>query len=117
MIAHRPASANDRCGSADGTGLSMLECTGLADGSTRMAAGEAITGDVLECQLAPLDRASYGAVVFSDAQWSRLKAAFPTGVCDFGRPGKGQQPTRFWQTYLDTLGQVVVGGMPLPDLP
>lgn len=117
VIAHRPASANDRCGSADGTGLSMLECTGLADGSTRMAAGEAITGDVLECQLAPLDRASYGAVVFSDAQWSRLKAAFPTGVCDFGRPGKGQQPTRFWQTYLDTLGQVVVGGMPLPDLP
>lgn len=117
VIAHRPAAANDRCGNADGTGLSMVQCTGAADGSTRMAAGEGITGDVLECRLAPLDRASYAPAVFADTQWARMQSAFPTGVCDFTQLGKGQQPTQFWQTYLDAQGKVIVGGMPLPSTP
>jgi hypothetical protein len=117
VIAHRPASANDRCGTADGTGLTMLQCTGLADGSTRMAAGEDIAGDVVECRLGSLDRASYAPTVFTDAEWTKLSTTFPTGTCDFAQAGKGQQPTQLWQTYLDVLGKVVVGGMPLPAAP
>jgi hypothetical protein len=117
VIAHRPANANDRCGTADGNGLTMLQCTGLADGSTRMAAGEDITGDVVECRLAPMARASYAPAVFTDTQWATLSSAFPTGVCDFAQAGKGQQPTQPWQTYLDALGKVVVGGVPLPAAP
>jgi len=116
VIAHRPATANDRCYNADGTGLSQAQCTGQADGSTRMAAGEDITGDVLACQLVPLNRASYAPAVFTDEQWARMEGTFTSGVCDFSQPGQGQQPTQLWQTYLDALGNAIVGGMPLPVL-
>lgn len=117
IVLDRPAAANDRCGGADGTGLTMLQCTGVADGSTRMGAGGDITDDVLQCQIVPLDRTAYGAIVFTDAQWTRLQAAFPTGVCDFTKPGQSQQPTQAWQSYLDASGNPVVGGKPLPPAP
>jgi hypothetical protein len=117
VIAARPAAANDRCGTNDGTGLTMLQCTGQADGSSRMAAGAGFTDDALDCALKPLDRGSYGSVVFSDAQWARMQSTFPTGVCDYSKSGNGQQPTQFWQTYLKADGSVVFGGVPLPPAP
>ena len=45
----------------------------------------------MKCQLKPLDRADYN-VTFTDAQWVALQATFPTGVCDFSKPGVGFQP-------------------------
>ena len=117
IIANRAAAANDRCGALDGTGLTMVQCTGSADGSTRMAAGGAVADDAIDCALKPLDRAAYGAAVFSDVQWARMQATFPTGVCDYSKPGNGQQPTQFWQTYLKTDGNVIVGGQPLQAAP
>jgi hypothetical protein len=117
IVANRPAAANDRCGALDGTGLTMVQCTGSADGSTRMAAGGTVADDAIDCALKPLDRAAYGAAVFSDAQWARMQATFLTGVCDYSKPGNGQQPTQFWQTYLKPDGSVIVGGQPLPAAP
>jgi hypothetical protein len=31
--------------------------------------------------------------LFTDAQWSQLQQAFPTGVCDYAQAGVNQQPT------------------------
>jgi hypothetical protein len=79
---------------------------------TRVAAGAPPTSDVLQCRLRPLDRAGY-RVAFTDAQWTRLRATFPTGVCDYSVPGVGQQPPAGpWQTF--TAGP---GGSPLGPPP
>ena len=57
----------------------------------RTTAGEASTIYTMKCQLKPLDRADYN-VTFTDAQWAAMQATFPTGVCDFSKPGVGFQP-------------------------
>jgi Tannase-like family of unknown function (DUF6351) len=38
-------------------------------------------------------------VIFTEAQRERLEKIFPEGVCDWSKPGVGQQPTIGWQTY------------------
>ena len=78
----------------------------------RVAAGGPMSDDVLKCQLRPLDRAEYYGVEFSDAQWRRLAAAFPDGVCDYRKPGVGEQPSIPWMTFADGPG-----GRPLGDPP
>jgi hypothetical protein len=66
---------------------------------TRMIAGAPLESDILKCQLKPLDRADY-AVTFADAEWARLQAVFPTGVCDWSKPGVGQEVApRTWLSY------------------
>jgi hypothetical protein len=55
--------------------------------------------------------------MFSDAQWSQLQQLFPHGVCDYSRPGVGQQPTVPWQTYGDSKGGHVYGGRRLGVAP
>ena len=52
-----------------------------------------------ECQLKPLRRADTTRSTFTDAQWAQLQATFPEGVCDYSKPGVGQQGTIPWQTY------------------
>jgi hypothetical protein len=34
------------------------------------------------------------AVTFTPAEWSRLHAIFPTGVCDWSKPGIEQRPLK-----------------------
>jgi hypothetical protein len=60
-------------------------------------AGASIADDVLKCQLKPIDPKEY-AVAFTPAQMSELRRAFPDGVCDYAKPGVGQQ--RPAGTYL-----------------
>ncbi|MFL5295759.1 MAG: DUF6351 family protein [Phenylobacterium sp.] len=55
----------------------------------RIEAGAPIANDVLKCALKPVNAADY-KVRFSAGQLARMKAIFPTGVCDFARPGVGQ---------------------------
>jgi hypothetical protein len=55
----------------------------------RIEAGAPIANDVLKCRLKPVSAADYKAT-FTSAQLARLKAVFPTGVCDFSKPGVGQ---------------------------
>jgi hypothetical protein len=59
--------------------------------SPREAAGGPRAGNILKCQRKPLAAADYAPVVFDEALWVRLEAVFPTGVCDWTRPGVGQQ--------------------------
>ncbi|TDV57476.1 DUF6351 family protein [Actinophytocola oryzae] len=55
----------------------------------REVAGADIAADVVKCVLTQPVRGDYPA--FTDAQWDRLGAVFPTGVCDYDRPGVAQQ--------------------------
>jgi hypothetical protein len=116
ILSHRPATLLDRCGTAPGPAVSVLQCTGVVDGSTRMSAGGDLTDDNLNCQLKPLVRASY-SVTFSDPQWAQVQATFPAGVCDYSKPGIGQQATVPWQRYIRPDGSVVVGGEAMPAPP
>lgn len=97
----RPATLTDLCGTRNGDGLSMAQCTQVADGSVRMAAGEALTDDAIDCKLIQPDRAAY-RVAFTAEQWARLRQIFADGVCDYSVPGKDQQPAQPWQAYLAT---------------
>jgi hypothetical protein len=81
-------------------------------GLSRMVAGGPGTDDVLKCQLKALNRADY-SVTFTDAQWARLQQVFPQGVCDFSKPGVGQQPpTAPWLTFNSGPGGVPLGPPP-----
>jgi hypothetical protein len=123
ILDDKPADLTDRC--YDGAGQKLLDTIcGQAVVTTfetpRIVAGDALTTDTNKCQLRPMNRADdYGPVGFSDAEWMRLQAVFPTGVCDFSKPGVDAQPTVPWQTYQDDAagGAVIYGGTPLGDPP
>jgi hypothetical protein len=81
-------------------------------GDPRMAAGEQLANNVLKCQLKPLSRADYD-VTFTDAEWAELERAFPTGVCDWSKPGIGQQPPlSSWLTFAHGPGGRPLGPPP-----
>lgn len=116
IAVNRPKDLTDLCGDKDGSGLSMEQCTGTADGSPRMAAGGPLNDDVLMCKLKPLSRTSYTAV-FTDADWSRLQSVFLNGVCDYATIGDSQKPALTWPSYLSIDGKIVYGGAALLPAP
>ena len=121
IAADKPADLGDLCW--DGAG--KVAHDGLCGetvvpiyGTPRTVAGDAITVDTNKCHLKPLNRSDdYGPTPLDDAQWARLQALFPTGVCDFSKPGVSQQGTIPWQTYQDANGSVIYGGKALPPAP
>jgi hypothetical protein len=118
IIEDKPADLTDRCTDGAGTALPSEVCdeTVAAYGTPRFAAGEPITDDILKCRLQPLRRTDF-PVTFTDDQWSRLQKAFPTGVCNYGKPGVDQQKTVTWLTYQNSAGHVIYGGKPLGPAP
>jgi hypothetical protein len=124
----RNKPVTDRC--YDGAGQKLTN--GLCPdpvvpvyGTPRMVAGDAITTDTNKCQLKPLNPSDYKLkigpipvpITFTAAEWARLQAAFPSGVCDFGKPGVAQQGTIPWQTYQNLQGRVIYGGTALGPPP
>lgn len=117
--ATRPAGTQDFCQlTGDGTNKTYDQALCDADPflkpslSPRQVAGGPRAEDVLKCQRKPLDPADYGPVSFSPTQWSRLEAVFATGVCDWSKPGVGQQAAISPLTFRDGPG-----GQPLPPAP
>jgi len=102
LVEDKPANIHDQCSDGAGQTLPSQEACQLVVQlytTPRVVAGSPITTDIMKCQLKPLVRSDYYPVELSDSQWAALAAAYPTGVCDFGKPGVDQQPTRPWQTY------------------
>jgi hypothetical protein len=65
----------------------------------RIVAGSAQRQDIVKCQVKAIDMHDY-AVPFTAAQQSRLSTIFAKGVCDWSKPGVGQQPlTGVWLSY------------------
>ena len=119
--ATRPAGAADYCLlSTDATQGTKVTDQAVCDAdpflrpsaSPRQVAGGARTEDALKCQLKPLVFADYAPVTFTAAQQSRLQAVFPTGVCDWSKPGVEQQPAIGPLTFA-----AGPGGQPLPAAP
>lgn len=101
VAAARPVAAFDFCNKPiDATHSAQVTDFALCDSdpalvphsSPRQVAGGPVAENVLKCQLRPINRADYNPIGLSDAQFNRLKAVFPDGVCDFAKPGVGQQP-------------------------
>jgi hypothetical protein len=59
--------------------------------SPRQVAGGPLSENILKCQLKPLSTADYAPQTLTAAQLTRLQAVFPSGVCDWSKPGVGQQ--------------------------
>jgi hypothetical protein len=119
IIQDKPTDLADRCTDGSGTALPSWVCdeTVAAYGTPRFGADEPSTDDVLKCQLKPLRRDDY-PVTFTADQWKRLEKAFPTGVCNYGKPGVDQNvETVPWLTYQDAKGHVIYGGRPLGPPP
>ena len=122
----RPADVHDRCSNIDGVQqidvpgagpVCQLDAVQTKFSTPAMVAGESIETDINSCRLKPLRQADYYPITFTDAQWQQLQSAFPTGVCDWSKPGVGQQPTIPWQTYQQADGTVIYGGKPLGPAP
>ncbi len=118
IIEDKQVSLNDRCTDGAGTDIPAPVCDAAVAsyGTPRFGAGEPLADDILKCQLQPLRRDDYN-VTFTDAQWARLQKAFPTGVCNYGKPGVEQTPTIPWLTYQDAAGKVIYGGIPMGAVP
>ena len=80
--------------------------------SPRQVAGGPRAEDILKCQLKPIATSDYPGTTFTGNQLARLQAAFPGGVCDWSKPGVGQQVAVGPLTF-----KAGPGGQPLGDAP
>jgi hypothetical protein len=102
VVKHKPAEAVDTCWDPSGAKIvepasfsAQTKCNALypVHSEPRLVAGAPLTNDVMKCQLKPINFAEY-KVAFTDAQKARMKTVFPTGVCDFSKPGVAQVPIK-----------------------
>ena len=114
VVEHKPAGAVNSCyvGEQKVTDWNICQSLFPHYSSPRVAAGGPMANDVLKCQLKPLRREDYN-VSFSDALWTRLQSAFPTGVCDWNKPGVGQEQQPIsWATFEHGPGGRPLGVAP-----
>ena len=117
VVRNKPADAVDACFINDVKVTDMATCQAAFPhfASPRLVAGMPLTSDIAACQLRPLNRADYAGVIpaLTDAQWARLQAAFPEGVCDYSLPGVGHEPSVPWMTFKDGPGGQPLGAPPV----
>jgi hypothetical protein len=121
VVAAKPSAAHDLCFlTGDPNFTTPVTDMALCDAdprlqkhaSPRQVAGGSLAENILKCQLRPLNPSDYAPVAFTAAQWTRLNAAFPGGVCDWSKPGVGQQEAISPLTFA-----AGPGGVPLPPAP
>jgi hypothetical protein len=99
VVRNKPPEIADGCWL--GTGEKIVEPASYSGGGRcnqlyppyadpRIAAGGPLAGNILKCALKPVDPKDYSQPLAPD-QVARLKTVFPQGVCDYSRPGVGQQ--------------------------
>ena len=117
----RPASTTDFCLlPTDATQTVKVSDPAVCDAdpflrpslSPRQVAGGPRAEHVLKCQLKALARSDYAAGAFTDAQWARLQAVFADGVCDWSKPGVGQQTAVSPLTFKAGPGGQPLGAAP-----
>ena len=121
VVEAKPTTAFDLCYlTGDTTFSTPVTDMALCDGDPRLAkhasprqvAGGPLEENILKCQLKPPSPADYAPVTFTAGQWTRLNAAFAGGVCDWSKPGVGQQDAISPLTFA-----AGPGGVPLPPAP
>jgi hypothetical protein len=107
VVANKPADLTDACIPAadqviaekpDANNSSQCGQVMPYYSDPRQIAGAPLANDVLKCQLRPLDRSAYPNL--SDAQFGRLGAVFPQGVCDYSQPSVSMKALKgTWLSY------------------
>lgn len=107
VLATKPAEAVDACWTPNGQRIDEPAAVGAAGAcnalypphaTPRMVSGQGLGSPTAKCVLRPIDLADYPPL--SPLQEARLRAAFPGGVCDWTRPGIGEQPlTGTWLSF------------------
>ncbi len=106
VVQNKPADLQEGCYTKDATPAFIAEhqvrgpstCHDLYPSNSfpREVAGADIAADIIKCQTKPLKESDY-AMAFTATQWARLQAVFPSGVCDWSKPGYEQQdPLGTW---------------------
>lgn len=107
VVANKPADAVDACwiggqrtdGEARIGSGNLCETTYAPHSLPANVAGRPLASTVLKCSLKPIDYGDYDAT-FSQAQRDRLEAIFPSGVCDWSKPGVGEEAfAGTWQEF------------------
>ncbi|MGY8526383.1 DUF6351 family protein [Paracidovorax citrulli] len=108
VVRNKPADLVNACWDAGGnkiveepSAFEPNQCNTLYPAGTtpRMVAGGPLADDIVKCQLKPVDPADY-RVMLTPAQLDRVRTIFPTGVCDWSKPGVEQQPLAgTWQSF------------------
>ena len=112
VVRARPADLVDACWSRGEKPTKIAESQVRGGGrceelfpsapAPREVAGGPIGGDILKCQLTPVDLADY-RVTFSTDEQARLEQIFATGVCDWSQPGVEQtEPIGTWLRFDPT---------------
>ena len=100
VAADRPADVSDGCFLPGGTLVhEPLSYTGTGQcataypvaANTRLVAGQPLPMTALKCALKPLNFRDF-PVAFTAEQRAKLRAAFPSGVCDYRERGVGVVP-------------------------
>ena len=123
VVANRPSDLGDLCFASTGAtdaeltqnlGLGTSACPVKFQASPRQTAGGPLAEDIFKCQLKPLNFTDpdYQGLTFDAGQHTRLQTVFASGVCDWSKPGVGQQRSPGWFTFAGGTG-----GMPLPTAP
>lgn len=100
VIRDKPAAAVDGCWSDATTFITETQtlsnqpntqCNTLFPSWTfpRYQAGGPVAADIAKCQLKPIDPADY-KVTLTGGQMTQLQTIFPSGVCDWTKPGVNQ---------------------------
>jgi hypothetical protein len=116
IVEDKPGTLTHRCtDGATGTDVPADYCDTVVEAyaTPRIEAGMPLTDDVQKCQLIPLEEFDYGDVTFTDEEMARLRETFPDGVCDYSKPGVGDQDTVRWLTYADGPGGEPLGPAPV----
>jgi len=105
VISHRPAAAVDGCFTKSTLPQFIAEpqtfssqpdsqCNTLwpSYSAPRIEAGGPVAANKLKCELKPVVASDY-KVTLTETEIARLRATFPTGVCDWSKQGKGQTRT------------------------
>jgi len=117
----KPAAAVDACWPASTTASAGAEVvdpgyTGACGAAfphyadARAVAGQRLSGLALKCRSQPLRRGMLPEL--SDVDFARVRAAFPSGVCDWSRRPVGYQPSLPWMSFA-----AGPGGRPLGPAP
>jgi len=99
VIRNRPASVTDACYTKDGETITdMRRCAELFPvySNPRLNAGMPMAATMLKCELKAVDSKDYSTQPTAP-QIAALKAAFPTGVCDYTSVSAPASDT--WSSY------------------
>jgi hypothetical protein len=129
-VRNKPAEAVDGCWVASSPGNAVefvaerqvfsskpdSRCNSVYPSSpfTRQVAGGPLDASVLKCQLKPIDPHDYSRQL-SPLELQRLRAVFPSGVCDWSRPGVNQVRVVPWASFGPAPEGLVFKLNPPPD--